>query len=356
MARLLPFAALGFLLAACSAAPAATAAPLELPTAPAYRLQPGDLVLAASPDDIPAIFATPELFVDAAAGNAEWQDEEPVVGFAFNGEARAYPIRLLSLHEVVNDTIGGQPVAITWCPLCYSAIVFSRLVEGTELTFGVSGYLFKNNLVMYDHQSNTLWSQLLAQGLRGAHRGQALEILGVEHTTWGAWKTAHPATRVLSASQMDRNAAEIVDPYVAYYTSGAAGLSGPTSDDRLPPKTLVLGLRISDQQRAYPFETVRQLGLIQDELAGQPILLLYNPALNTVAVYLRRVDGQVLDFEAGEDAGRLQDGQTGSDWDAASGEALTGPLQGAHLDPQHATTVFWFAWSGIFPDTEIFVE
>jgi hypothetical protein len=125
--------------------------PTPLAASPIRRLQPGELLLAADTDAIPAIMAQESFFADAAS--TEWLEEEYVIGLALNGEARAYPIRLLSSHELVNDTVGGQPVLISWCPLCFSAVVFERMVEGRELTFGVSGMLYRDNLVMYDHQT-----------------------------------------------------------------------------------------------------------------------------------------------------------------------------------------------------------
>lgn len=352
MRRPLFFVLLVLLLSACSPlAPAPTPTPIPQQL---YRLRPGELILAANQDDIPAILASDELFVDAAAGDTEWQDEETVIGISLNGQSRAYPIRLLSLHEVVNDTLGGQPILVTWCPLCYSAIVFDPVVNGSALTFGVSGYLFRDNLVMYDHQTNTLWSQLLAQALRGAHNGETLGILSAEHTTWEAWKTAHPDTQVLSARQMGRLADEIVDPYVAYYNSGAAGLGAINLDDRLPSKTLIIGLRIASETRAYPFDTVRQSSFIHDQLAGLPVLLGYNPDLNTVAVYSRQLGGRVLDFESTEDPGIILDTQTQSSWELNSGRAISGQLQGDQLDRLSAPVVFWFAWSQIHPETELF--
>lgn len=364
------------LLSACSsaqaAAPSSPTAPIVLPseTAPTvdsaegqsalptpenYRLRAGELIIAASPDDIPAIFANDSLFVDVASGNEEWVDEEGVIGVLINGEARAYPIRLLSLHEIVNDTVGGQPIAVTWCPLCYSALVFNRVVDGQELTFGVSGYLFHNNLVMYDHQSNTLWSQVLAQGIKGAYNREQLEVLGAFQSTWGAWKAEHPDTLVLSARQMGKQADEVIDPYVGYYTSGAPGLGGQAElDERLPAQTLVVGIKIGREERAYSFEDIRQLGVINDELGGIPILLVYNAKLNSVAGYARLLDGQALSFELSQNGKALKDAESASLWDIELGQATEGPFAGERLSRLTAPIVFWFAWSDIYPDTELY--
>ncbi len=303
------------LLAACTSAYSPPPDPTVLPTPRPRRLQPGELELAADSDAIPAIFASPELFVDAVSGSQEWPDDEPVIGLRINDAARAYPVRLLSLHEIVNDELDNVPIAVTWCPLCYTALVFDRRLQGQELTFGVSGYLYYNNLVMYDHQSNTLWSQVLAQGLRGPKRGQMLEMIPALLSTWGAWKEAHPHTTLLSARQMGLQAGAIIDPYAAYYVSGASGLGGREADSRLPPKTLVVGVRIGNASRACPVAAVRASGQISDTLGGVPILLVYDRQLQTVLVYRGH--------------------------EAQAEQRLPAPL------------VFWFAWADLYPDTDL---
>ena len=133
-----------------------------------YRLQPGELVLAASEGDIPSIQTEDSYFVQVE--KADLEDTDLVVGLLI-GVSRAYPVRLLSLHEVVNDRVGDRAIAVTWCPLCYSAVVFDRVVDGEELSFRASGYLLHDNLVLIDHPTDTLWSQLLGQGIKGARRG-----------------------------------------------------------------------------------------------------------------------------------------------------------------------------------------
>ena len=244
---------------------------VPLPTTRPRRLSAGELQLAADIDDIPAIFAEDDLFVDAEIGNQEWVDEELVIGVVINDDARAYPIRLLSNHEIVNDNVGGEPVIITWCPLCFTAIVFDRVVDGLELTFGVSGYLYYNNLVMYDHRSNTLWSQVAGQGIRGAYRGEQLEVRPSLMTSWGEWQAAYPETKVLSAFALGTNAEDVFDPYSGYYTTGSAGVTGWTNpNDLLPAKELVVGLVIGQESRAYPLAFIREVGLVEDELGGVP--------------------------------------------------------------------------------------
>ncbi len=319
-----------------------------------YRLRPGELVLASSPGDIPAIFANDNLFVSVEEGNQEWFDEEPVIGVVINGDARAYPVRILSLHEIVNDVVGGQPVAITWCPLCYTAITFNRVLD-RELTFGASGYLFHNNLVMYDHQSNTLWSQVLGEGIKGAYRADRLEIIPSILTTWADWKLAYPDTKVLSALQMGMLAEDVIDPYAGYYTSGAAGLGGQEElDERLPSKSLVVGLRAAKIARAYALADIISEGVINDQIDLLPVVLVYNVDFQTVFTYDRRVGVRTLAFSLDEETGNLIDLETNTIWDAKSGLAIAGELEGESLVRLSAPLIFWFAWSDIHKGTELY--
>jgi hypothetical protein len=233
--------------------------------------------------------------------------------------------------------------------------VFSRVVEDRELTFGVSGYLFHNNLVMYDHQSNSLWSQVLAQAIKGAYNREQLEVLGATQSTWADWKREHPDTLVISASQMGKQADEIVDPYVGYYRSGIPGMGGQaTLDERLQAQTLVVGIKLGKEERAYTFDDIRSVGIINDELGSIPIILVYNAKLNSVAGFARLIDNQTLNFEFSVDGSSVQDLETGSTWDIELGQATQGPLTGENLSRLTAPIVFWFAWSDIYPDTEIF--
>lgn len=336
--------------------PARAASPTRAPTATPwpYRLQPGDLVLAATEDSIPAILPDPDLYVSAERGDQEWNDDEPVIGVEVDGQARAYPIRILSNHEIVNDTVGGEPLAVTWCPLCYTAIVFSRSVQDRTITFGVSGYLFNSNLVMYDHQTGTLWSQILGQSLRGAYRDQFLRHVPSRLVSWGDWKSLHPDTTVLSAQQLGQRAEDVVDPYTGYYTSGAAGLAERETDERLPAKQLVVGLSLGNEAVAYPLDQLRGAGPVHDVVDGEPILLAYLESLDSVSVFHRQLDDRTLSFhDHGLSLPFVEDVQTQSQWDLISGEAVEGPLVGERLTRHPAQLVFWFAWSGFHPETTI---
>jgi hypothetical protein len=317
------------------------------------RLQPGELILAANDGDIPAINATDDLFVNPTLGDAEWLEDELVIGFVNNGEARAYPVRLMSLHEIVNDTVGGEPVAITWCPLCFSAIVFSRSFEGRELEFQVSGFLYRNNLVMVDRQTNTYWDQLVGQGIRGVHSRDHLTTLPSAMTSWAEWKERYPNTLVLSAERLGK--VDVVDPYVSYYNSGIAGIFGSENvNDSLPAKSLVGGLITGNTARAYPLQTILMEKTINDTLDDIPVLVVLDPEFQTGFAFGRHVNGQTLTFAFNEQS-ELVDNETGTVWSIATGEAVSGELMGAEMPAIPITIGFWFAWQGIHPDTDVYV-
>ena len=322
-------------------------------------------------DSIPAI-DDPQ-YAPAAEADDFMDADEMVIGVVINGDARAYPIPILSSHEIVNDVIGGWPVAVTWCPLCYTALVFSRQVEGLPepLTFGVSGKLLDNTLVMYDRQTESLWSQLYGAAIDGSLADSRLSFFPSTLTEWQAWREQHPDTLVLSkpltCSQFNcgtyatnPRGSYDVDPYASYYNSADEGVlnrSLARDEGRVNgrPKERVLGLRVAGLDRAYPFQTLKTQPLVNDTLNGEPVLVWFDPDTQTGAAYLRRVDGATLTFRhSPDDPGILIDGQTGSEWLATTGEAVSGHYRGERLPPLVATTAFAFGWYSYFPNSETF--
>jgi hypothetical protein len=326
--------------------------PASLPTPRRIILRPGDLVLAADRDDIPPIFAEPDLFNAGPDAYDEWSGEELVVGITIGSESRAYPVRLLSLHEVINDVVGGWPLAITWCPLCYSAIVYERALD-IELTFAASGYLYQNNLVMLDHQTETLWSQALGVALRGAQRGDRLRMLPSNLTTLADWMVDYPDTDVLSAKQLGYSQETLFDPYAGYYNSGAAGLTGRSiQDDRVPVKALVAGAAAGGSALAIPLEHLEASTWVQATVDGRPLVISYEAQSGSLRAYLRQVDGQTISFEPGNPQPR--DLATASTWDLAQGLALSGEAAGTQLVPYPVILIYWFAWVDLHPETALY--
>ncbi len=220
-------------------------------------------------------------------------------------------------------------------------------------TFGVSGKLIMNAVVMYDHQTDTLWSQFLSRGVKGPLANQALEIVPAVQTTWRQWLNLHPDTMVL-----DKRGRYQVDSYEGYYRGGSAGILGEANKDkRLPRKELVMGMVVSGLAKAYPFSAISEKAVINDNLAGEEVVVTFESLSESGAAFERRLDGRTLTFEPAE--GRegvtlMRDLETGSLWQVLTGQAIEGPLSGQRLERLPSHYSFWFAWSDFHPDTELY--
>ena len=214
-----------------------------------------------------------------------------------------------------------------------------------------------NALVMYDHQTNTLWSQFHRKGVQGELRGVELSVVPATQTTWAAWSQMHPNTVVL-----DKGGAYRADAYEQYYTDGdRAGVHGQFNpDDRLPPKELVLGLDLHGKTKAYPLSALSRQQVVNDTFSGENVLIFFDRASGSALAFDRTVNGAPLTFRIeGEPAGALTvliDDQTGSAWNAFNGSATHGALKGSALDriPSHLS--FWFAWTDYNPRTILYAD
>lgn len=233
--------------------------------------------------------------------------------------------------------------------------MYAREIEGRILTFGVSGKLLMNNVVMYDHQTDSLWSQFFALAVRGPMKDTELEPIPALQTTLEAWLELHPDTLVMDPG----GAYNLYDGYISYYLGPDAGIYEETvKDDRLPTKEFIVGVQVEGQPRAYPFRLLAQTPVINDSLGGQPILMVYDSESATAVVYRREVDGRTLTFSPLEQeengVARFKDQETGTTWLALSGEALEGELKGSTLTRLPSHYSFWFAWKDHFPQTEVY--
>jgi hypothetical protein len=369
---------------AASSGSARYAGPKEVPESPGSGGIDKPLLVPAPPEVDPALIVSllpkdailaidePQFHTADEASDSLSPDER-IIGLVINGDARAYPIPVLSVHEIVNDTVGGEPVAVTWCPLCYTALVYSRHVddETGPLSFGVSGKLLNETLVMYDRQSDSLWSQLYGAAVDGPMVGARLAFFPSTFTEWEAWQQQHPDTLVLDKSatcaqfqcgtySSNPRGSYSVDPYKSYYNSPSAGVV----DHQIPRdagsaletgKERVLGVRVAGVARAYPYEVLANQSLINDEIAGIPVLVWFQPETQTSVVFLRTVDEMVLSFNSdASDPAILVDEASGSRWDATSGTAVNGLLKGTQLSHVFATPAFAFGWYDYFPGSETY--
>ncbi len=308
-------------------------------------------------DGIPAL-----TFPDVeSAGTATFMhDTMRVIAVERNGAARAYPLFILWWHEIVNDTLGGQPIVVSYCPLTGSGLGFDPVLNGVRHRFGVSGLLYENNLIMFDRETESLWNQLLLGAQCGPATGTELPRIPVVETTWAQWKALHAAPTVVSPNTGH------VRPYGEYPYRDYADPSNPVTlfpsspwSRERPPKELVLGIREPDGSAvAYPFGLLAQAGAsvaVNDRVGGRPIVVMWLGRERTAWAFDRRVGQPELEFDLTDAVPfTLMDRQTGSTWNAR-GEATAGPLAGARLTPvADAYTLFWFAWSVYYPETRLF--
>lgn len=318
-----------------------------------YIVPPEKIVSGGVPKDgIPSI-DSPK-FVTVKEARKYLSDGELVAGIKIGDDARAYPLMILVWHEIVNDVVGGKPVAITFCPLCYSVIAFERILDGEPVEFGVSGLLYNSNLVMYDRKTESLWSQMLGMAIAGHKAGERLKFIPIDVMKFSDWVRLNPNTKVLSTDTgYPRPYGR--DPYGNYYRSPLIWFPVENKDDRLFPKEIVYGIDMVTERKAYWMDALVKAGVINDVVAGKPIVIFALGDWKVRFFYrtLSNAIGSALEFEFKE--GKIFDKQTGSEWNF-DGVAIEGPLKGMRLErvPQ-AYASFWFAWVAYYPDTGLYV-
>ena len=274
---------------------------------------PGDQILSGGPakDGIPAL-DKPHFIAASAADYLQTDDR--ILGIELDGISRAYPIAILNWHEIVNDRIGQHPFAITYCPLCGTGVAFSARVQGKTLDFGVSGLLYNSDVLLYDRQTESLWSQIKSQAISGVMAGQQLQRIPLTHTSWSDWLQTHPDSQVLSDKtgyQRDYSR----NPYSGYENSRALYFQvSDQAPSTFHPKERVLGLEFNDQFKAYPLSEIDKAGqpLIEDSFAGNIFQIHWNRKNQRASI---------------------------TDSDGNNMAAIEG---------------FWFAWFTFHPQTEVF--
>jgi len=223
------------------------------------------------------------------------------------------------------------------------------VINGDEFTFGVSGKLIMNVLVMYDRQTGTLWSQLLGEAVEGPLKGTRLEFLPSWQTTWADWKARYPHTLAIQKGYRGS-----FDPYESYFSSNRAGVIGETlQDERLYVKEFVIGVEQNGEAVAYPYSVLNEQPVVNDQVGGVPILVIFDEDTGSGVVFERFHEGQEMVFRS--EAGlTLVDENTGTKWDGLTGEALEGPLAGQALARLKSTRSFWFGWKDFYPQTRVY--
>jgi hypothetical protein len=330
------------------------------------RLIEYDELMAGGPprDGIPSI-DHPQ-FITSEAAQTWLADNEPVLAVILNGEARAYPVQILTWHEIVNDMVGDTPILVTFCPLCNSAIVFDRRLDGQLYEFGVSGLLRYSDMVMYDRTTESLWQQITATAIVGDLAGARLTFLPSSMISFADFRAAHPDGQILSRDTgyerpYGRN------PYVGYDSLGQNPfLFRGTPDGRLPAMERVVAVTLNGLDLAYPYSLLSAAGVIHDHQAGQDLVVFHlggtSSALGAAViaeaadvgatgVFDPNLGGRPLTFR--RDGDKIVDEETGSSWNIL-GQAVEGPLTGEQLQPIIHGDHFWFAWAAFKPDTLVY--
>ncbi|RME33615.1 MAG: DUF3179 domain-containing protein [Gammaproteobacteria bacterium] len=275
-------------------------------------LVPAGAIEAGGPprDGIPALDHPSMLPVSRAS----WlHPDDRVLGVTLGGDSRAYPVRILNWHEVVNDTVHGVPLLITYCPLCGTGMAFAAEVEGRALTFGVSGLLYNSDVLLYDRQTESLWSQVAALAISGAMKGRSLRQIPLEYTSWRDWSSRHPRGLVLDPETGYRRDYSR-DPYADYRNREQIYFSVAHRDGRYPVKAPVVGLVLGGRARAWPLAELERVDHwpLRDSLNGVPLRIRYDAGAQSVTIT------------------------------DETGRALP------------AILAYWFAWVAFHPDSEVF--
>ena len=305
-------------------------------------------------------------FVSPDEASAWADDREPVIVVTVNGWTKAYPLQILTWHEIVNDEVGGRPVSVTFCPLCNASIAFDRRLDGRVLDFGTTGKLRLSDLIMYDRQTESWWQQFSGRAIVGEMSGKILNRIPASIVAFEDFKRAYPSAPVLS-KQTGHVRAYGSNPYRGYdRVDDHPFLFNHPVDSRLPPMERVLNVTVGSTHRLYPFSLLKDEPIINDTVAGVPVVVFSRGGTLSVldkgtirnsrtvpsaTAYDRRLNGRTLTFEVRDN--RISDRETGSEWNLF-GTAVVGELAGRQLETPRSGVHFAFAWLAFNPDSEIY--
>lgn len=316
-------------------------------------------------------------FLDKSTGIKSYYEHEPVISVVLNGEAKAYPLNILTYHELANDEVGRVPVLVSYCPLCNSGLVFDRRLKTAEseylLDFGVSGMLRKSDMVMWDRQTESWWQQISGQSLVGQLAGSELELIPSTIISVKEFFDIYPEGLILSNKTGNKQLESErygTNVYVGYDSKEEPSKKfyNEELDSRLPAMERVIHIGGDSEYRIYPFSVIRKKGVINDAFHGNRVVIFYKKGVVSVldkheinqskdvgaaTVFIPIIDGQHLTFRKKND--QFIDEQTGSLWNIA-GQCVSGPLQGEQLMIEPHGQHFAFAWLTFYPDSEIYQE
>jgi hypothetical protein len=316
-------------------------------------------------DGIPAI-NTPK-YISISEADVWLKPIEPVISIEVNGQARAYPLQILMWHEIINDTLNSEPLTVTFCPLCNTAIAFRRTVNGQVLDFGTTGRLRFSNLIMYDRQTETWWQQATGDAIVGELLGTQLEYYPATIVSWESFKTKYADGDVLSRDTgYDRDYGR--NPYFGYDDINSVPFlyRGTPTPNILTATERVLTIDLNGEAVAYPYDLLQEVHVVNDTVGSEDVVVFWQAGVasaldtsevatgrdvGTGAAFSRSIEGQILSFTY--DGEMIKDEETNSTW-SIFGEAIDGDLKGTQLAPTVSINHFWFSWAAFKPETRIY--
>jgi hypothetical protein len=284
-----------------------------------------------------------------SAAEAPVDSDDKVLAVKVGSQARAYPIRTMGYHHIVNDTVGGTPIAVTYCTLCHTGLVWSRIVEGKLLYFRLAG-INNGNALLRDEQTNSIWQQSTGEAIFGPLKGQQLKLVQSDELSFALWKSEQPDGHVLKSDPL--YAAEY-DPKDWEKHVARTPTVVDTTKSGIEPHELMLGIVVTGQSKAYPIETIIRTKLIQDRVGGLPLLVVVGPDETSIRVFEGRLENEPLTFARGAADQGMNDVETGSIWNF-QGCAVGGKLAGRCLVEIDAHKDFWFDWMNHHPESAVF--
>jgi hypothetical protein len=292
------------------------------------------------PYDSPSFESAAEALIDS---------DDKVLAVKVGNQARAYPIRTMGYHHIVNDTVGGVPIAVTYCTLCHTGLVWSRIVEGKLLHFRLAG-INNGNALLRDEQTNSIWQQSTGEAVFGPLKGQQLKLVRSDELSFALWKSEQPDGQVLKADPLY---ASEYDPKDWEKHIARTPTVVDTTKSGIGPHELMLGIVVAGQSKAYPIETILRTKLIQDQVGGLPLLVVVGPDGASFRVFEGRLEKEPLTFARGAADQGMNDVETGSIWNF-QGCAVEGKLVGQCLVEIDAHKDYWFDWMNHHPESAVF--
>jgi hypothetical protein len=289
------------------------------------------------PYDSPAFAGADAVKVDA---------DDKVLAVVVDTEARAYPIRTMGYHHIVNDTVGGAPIAVTYCTLCHTGMVWSRVMDGKTLHFRLAG-INNGNALLRDEETGSIWQQSTGQAIFGQLKGRQLELIPSNELTFALWRTEQPQGLVL---KLEARYEVLYDPKDWERHVAATRTVVDTTKSGIGPHQLMLGVTAAGENKAYPIEAILAAKLIQDRVGGAPVLIVVGPDAASIRVF----EGDAaLTFVSRSGDGVMSDTQTGSTWNF-QGCAVSGELKGRCLKEISAHKDYWFDWMNHHPESGVY--